>query len=83
MAPVLYVVVSLFGFALFQRRLSRTPITAPIIFTALGLLAGANGLGIITTSDDQAVYVVNILFQGTLALLLFTDAAALHFSSWK
>lgn len=83
MAPTLYVVVSLFAFALFQRRLSKTPITAPIIFTALGLLAGASGLGIITASNDLVVYVVNILFQGTLALLLFTDAAALHFSSWK
>lgn len=83
MAPVLYVAVCLLGFALFQRRLAKTPITGPIVFVSLGLLAGASGLGIFTTSDGQAVYVVNILFQGTLVLLLFTDAAALHFSSWK
>lgn len=83
MAPILYVSVSVLGFALFQRRLAKTPITGPIVFVSLGLVAGAGGLGIITTSDGQAVYVVNILFQGTLALLLFTDAAALHFSSWK
>ena len=83
MSSVLYVALSLLAFALVQRRLAKTPITGPMVFVALGLLASTSGLGIITAKSGQTVYVVNILFQGTLVLLLFTDAAALHFSSWK
>jgi NhaP-type Na+/H+ or K+/H+ antiporter len=83
MAAILYVAVSLLAFALVQRRLEKTPITGPIVFLALGLIAGSGGLGIITVDDGQTVTVVNVLFQGTLVLLLFTDASALHFSSWK
>jgi NhaP-type Na+/H+ or K+/H+ antiporter len=83
MSAIVYVSVSLLAYALVQRRLAKTPITGPIVFVALGLLAGSSGLGIITVGDDQLVTVVNVLFQGTLLLLLFTDASALHFSSWK
>jgi NhaP-type Na+/H+ or K+/H+ antiporter len=83
MLEIVYVAISLLAFALVQRRLAKTPITGPIIFVALGLLAGSSGLGIITVDDDLLVPVVNVLFQGTLVLLLFTDASALHFTSWK
>ncbi len=83
MAAIIYIAISLLAFALVQRRLAKTPITGPIIFVALGLIAGSSGLGIITVDDGQLTTVVNVLFQGTLILLLFTDASALHFSSWK
>jgi NhaP-type Na+/H+ or K+/H+ antiporter len=81
---ILYVAACLFGFALVQRRLARTPITGPMIFVALGLLASAGSLGIIETgSGDVVVTVVNLVFQGTLVLVLFTDASALHLDSWR
>lgn len=80
---ILYIGFCLFAFALVQRWLAKTPITGPMVFVALGLVAGASGLGIISGDGDQTVDVVNIVFQGTLVLLLFTDAAALRFSSWK
>jgi len=83
MSVIVYIAVSLVGFALVQRRLAKSPITGPMVFVALGLVAGASGFGIITANSDQTVDVVNVVFQGTLILLLFTDAAALHFSSWK
>jgi NhaP-type Na+/H+ or K+/H+ antiporter len=83
MSAIVYIAISLVAFALIERRLAKTPITGPMVFVALGLLAGANGLGIITGDAVQTVDVVNIVFQGTLALLLFTGAAPLHFSSWK
>jgi NhaP-type Na+/H+ or K+/H+ antiporter len=83
-AMVLYVAVCLLGFALVQRRLAKTPVTGPMIFVALGLLASASALGIIETeSDDTVVVVVNVVFQATLVLVLFTDASALHFGSWR
>jgi NhaP-type Na+/H+ or K+/H+ antiporter len=83
-AIILYVAASLLGFALVQRRLAKTPITGPMIFVALGLLASASALGIIETgSSDVVVSVVNLVFQGTLVLVLFTDASALHLDSWR
>jgi NhaP-type Na+/H+ or K+/H+ antiporter len=83
MAVILFVSACLLAFAAVERRLSTTPITGPIVFVALGLLASGDGIGIIDTGDDSVVVVVNTLFQGTLALLLFTDASALHFTSWR
>jgi NhaP-type Na+/H+ or K+/H+ antiporter len=81
--PIFYGAVCLLGFALIQRRLATTPITGPMVFVALGLLAGSSALGIITTDSGDIVTVVNVLFQATLILVLFTDAAALHFTSWR
>jgi NhaP-type Na+/H+ or K+/H+ antiporter len=80
---ILYIGFCLFAFALVQRWLAKTPITGPMVFVAFGLVAGASGLGIISGDGGQTVDVVDIVFQGTLVLLLFTDAAALRFSSWK
>jgi NhaP-type Na+/H+ or K+/H+ antiporter len=80
---ILYIGFCLFAFALVQRWLAKTPITGPMVFVAFGLVAGASGLGIITGDGGQTVDIVNIVFQGTLVLLLFTDATALRFSSWR
>jgi NhaP-type Na+/H+ or K+/H+ antiporter len=83
-AIILYVAVCLLGFALVQRRLAKAPITGPMVFVALGLLASASAFGIIETgSGDVVVTVVNLVFQATLVLVLFTDASALHFDSWR
>ena len=80
---LLYIVVCLLGYALVQRRLAKTVITGPIVFVALGLLASSGGFGIIEVSSAEVTTIVNALFQGTLVLVLFTDAAALHFLSWR
>lgn len=80
---VIYVSFCLLAYGLVERRLSTTPITGPIVFVALGLLASSGGLGIIEAESDDVVTVVDVVFQGTLILVLFTDAAALHFASWK
>jgi NhaP-type Na+/H+ or K+/H+ antiporter len=83
MDAVFYVAVCLLGFALIERRLSTTPITGPMIFVALGLLASSGGLGIIEAESTDVVSIVDVVFQGTLILMLFTDASALNFSSWR
>lgn len=84
MSAILYVAAGMLAFALVQKRLSATPITGPIVFVALGVLASGDALAIIESRDEEVVaLVVEALFQGTLVLLLFTDAAALHFSSWR
>lgn len=83
MNAVLYVAVCLLGFALVQSRLAKTSVTGPMLFVALGLLGGSGALGIVESGTADVTSVVDVVFQGTLVLVLFTDAAALHFSSWK
>lgn len=83
MGVAFFIALCLLAFALVEKRLSTTPITGPIVFVGLGLLASGDAIGIIETDDEAVVTVVNSLFQGTLALLLFTDASALHFRSWR
>ena len=39
--------LSLLAFAAISRRIDGTPITAPMIFTAVGLLVGADALGLV------------------------------------
>lgn len=81
---LLFTLVSLLGYAVVQKRLSRTAITGPIVVVVLGMLASADALGIIeVSSNDEIFAVVQILFQATLALVIFTDAATLSFPSWK
>jgi NhaP-type Na+/H+ or K+/H+ antiporter len=83
-SAILFVSLSLLGYALVQRRLKTTIITGPMVFVLLGILASSDVLGIIeVSSSDAIVGVVNVLFQGTLALVLFTDAAALNFTAWR
>ena len=81
---VLFVALSLLGYALVQKRLKTTIVTGPMVFVLLGVLASADVLGIIEVdSGDAVLSIVGILFQGTLVLVLFTDAAALNFSAWR
>jgi hypothetical protein len=56
-----------------------TIITGPMVFVLFGVLASSDALGIIeVTSSDAVLSIVGILFQGTLVLVLFTDAAGLN-----
>ena len=81
---VLFGALSLLGYALVQKRLKTTIVTGPMVFVLLGVLASADVLGIIEVdSGDAVLSIVGILFQGTLVLVLFTDAAALNFSAWR
>lgn len=83
MAPLLYVAFCLLAYAVVQKRLTTTALTGPMVFVAFGLLASSSGLGMIESSQTDVANVVDVVFQATLVLVLFTDAAALHFSSWR
>ena len=80
---ILFTTGALLAFALVSQRLATTSITGPIVFVALGLLASSGGLGIIDSESVDVTSVVDLVFQGTLILILFTDAAALNVSSWR
>ena len=63
----------LLGFAAVSARLEGTSITAPMVFTAAGLLVGVDALGLV---DPSATGVeVKLLAEATLTVVLFSDAS--------
>ncbi len=65
--------VVLLGFAAISRRIEGTPITAPMVFTAAGLVVGANALDLF---DPEATgESVKLLAEATLTVVLFSDAS--------
>lgn len=73
MAAIAVIAVAVFAYALVSERLAMAPITAPMVFTGVGLLIGTYGLGLVD-QDQLGVGVIGILAEVTLVLLLFTDA---------
>lgn len=67
------IAVSVLAFAAVSRRLEGTSITAPMVFTAVGLVCGANAAGLVDPSPHGAT--VKLLASATLAVVLFGDAA--------
>jgi NhaP-type Na+/H+ or K+/H+ antiporter len=63
----------LLAFAAISGRTTGTPITAAMVFTAVGLLVGSEALGLIELRP--AGEPVKLLAEATLALLLFADAS--------
>lgn len=85
MAELLIIALAIFGYALVSGRLSTSPVTAPMVFTALGLVVGTGGLGWFDLDVEGEA--VRILVEATLVLILFTDAVridlnALRRDSW-
>ena len=70
------IALALLAFAAVSGRLEGTPITAPMVFTGVGLLVGADALGLV----DPAVSgeAVKLLAEATLALVLFGDASRIN-----
>jgi NhaP-type Na+/H+ or K+/H+ antiporter len=65
--------VVLLAFAAISARIDGTPVTAPIVFTVLGLLVGIDGLGLVDPSASEEG--VKLLAEATLAVVLFSDAS--------
>ncbi len=70
MSELLLLALTVLGYALVSSRLSLLPVTAPMAFTGVGLLAGAAGLVDLELDGE----VVTVLVEVTLTLVLFTDA---------
>src|SRR3954465_15046639 len=70
---VAVVALTLLAFAAVSGRLAGTPITAAIVFTAVGLLVGSKALGLVDVAP--AGETVKLLAEATLALVLFADAS--------
>jgi NhaP-type Na+/H+ or K+/H+ antiporter len=65
--------VVLLAYAAVSRRLDGTSITAPIVFTGAGLIAGGRAAGLIDPAPSGET--VKLLAEATLAVVLFGDAA--------
>ena len=67
------VALALLAFAAISGRIEGTPITAAMVFTAIGLLVGADALGLV--EPEPAGETVKLLAEATLTLVLFADAS--------
>jgi NhaP-type Na+/H+ or K+/H+ antiporter len=70
---LLVVALTLLGYASFSGRLETTMVSGPMVFVALGVLAGAKGFDLVDFSLRSEV--VRTIVEATLALVLFSDAS--------
>jgi sodium/hydrogen antiporter len=69
----------IFSYGLVSRLAERSPITAPMVFVAIGILASPLGIGILSVKVDAAL--VQIIASVTLVLILFVDASTISVPS--
>lgn len=76
--PTSLVIVALcvFVFGLMSRRIESSPLTAPMLFSTIGLLAGPMCFGWIDLRIDGAT--THVIIEVTLVLVLFTDASRIR-----
>src|SRR5260370_36328493 len=74
-ADVAIVAALVFAWGTVSARLERFDMTAPIVFTAAGLLLTHGPLAPLAVTPSGEV--VKVLAEGTLALVLFSDASRL------
>ena len=72
MAEIFIVAVAIYGYAMVSERSAMSPITAPMVFTTIGLVFGTGALDWFNL--DLEGESVAILVEATLVLVLFTDA---------
>ena len=72
-ADLAIIAVFVIAYALVSGRLSRTVITAPMVFVAFGLLVGSEGLDVVDLSLENTI--VETFAEITLIIVLFSDAA--------
>jgi sodium/hydrogen antiporter len=73
--------LALLVYAAVSGRLEGTPITAPMVFTAAGLLLGVDALGIVDPAATSES--VKLLAEATLALVLFGDASRIDLQALR
>lgn len=71
--------ILIFGYGLVSRLAERSPITAPMVFVAIGMIASPLGTGILSVKIDAGL--VQIIASVTLVLVLFVDASTISVPS--
>jgi len=67
------IAVSLLAYAAVSKRVDGTAVTGAMVFTAIGLVAGVDALGLVDPNVSSEP--VKLLAEATLAILLFGDAS--------
>ena len=75
------IAIALLAYAAVSGRLEGTSITAPMVFTAAGLLVGAETLGLVDPVVSGEA--VKLLAEATLALVLFGDASRIDLKALR
>ena len=71
----------LLGFAAISARIEGTPVTAPMVFTAAGLLVGVEALDLVDPSVTGTS--VKTLAEATLTVVLFSDASRIDLGALR
>jgi NhaP-type Na+/H+ or K+/H+ antiporter len=76
-----FLVILFFVYALFSKRLAHSPITGPMIFTTAGVVVGLilelRGIPEQVMSAELQGAMVQTLLEGTLVIILFSDAVVI------
>jgi hypothetical protein len=75
------IALALLGYAAVSGRLDGTPLTGPMVFTAVGLLFGVDALGLVDPGISSEP--VKLLAEATLALVLFGDASRIDLQALR
>jgi len=73
---IIFAAAMIFIYGLFSRVSDRSPITAPMVFVAMGILVGPLGLNYFHMEVEGEF--VHILTEVTLVLILFVDASTIN-----
>lgn len=73
---IIFAAAMIFGYGLFSKLADRSPITAPMVFVAVGILVGPLGLNLFHIEAHGEL--VHILTEVTLILILFVDASTIN-----
>ena len=75
----IFAALLIFGFGFFSRASERSPISAAMVFVAVGMIAGPIGLGFLKEGINAPL--VRVLAEVTLVLVLFVDASTINLRS--
>lgn len=75
----IFAALLIFGFGLVSRASERSPISAAMVFVAVGMIAGPIGLGRLREGINAPL--VKVLAEVTLVLVLFVDASTINLRS--
>jgi NhaP-type Na+/H+ or K+/H+ antiporter len=76
-----YGALTILAYALVAKRLNRTIISGPMLFTAVGMFAVVSGIS--DEPSEEIVGIGKLTLEVTLALLLFTEAMPTRVRSWR
>ncbi len=78
---LIVVALAIVGYAVVSKRLSPTPLSAPLLFMVVGVVLGPSALAMIHGPRDTQV--IEWLLEAALAFVLFTDALGISSGDWR